>query len=113
MPPKKKAGGREPAISKKSEAKFKEKVIEDKTFGLKNKNKSARVQKYVAEVTKQVKGTNARAERLKQEEMKKKKDAKQQQEVLQSLFAASITQPKVRTGLPHEEEFCMLITLLM
>lgn len=33
--------------SKKTEAKKKDKVIEDKTFGLKNKNKSKAVQKYV------------------------------------------------------------------
>jgi len=31
--------------SKKTEMKKKEKVAEDKTFGLKNKNKSAKVQK--------------------------------------------------------------------
>ena len=31
----------------KQEVKKKEKVIEDKTFGLKNKNKSAKVQKYI------------------------------------------------------------------
>lgn len=32
--------------SKKTEQKMKEKIIEDKTFGLKNKNKSTKVQKY-------------------------------------------------------------------
>jgi len=42
MGPKKK-GGNEP--SAKSIKKEKERVIEDKTFGLKNKNKSAKVQK--------------------------------------------------------------------
>jgi len=31
----------------KLEVKKKEKIIEDKTFGLKNKNKSAKVQKYI------------------------------------------------------------------
>jgi len=30
-------------MSKKSEKKMKEKVVEDKTFGLKNKNKSTKV----------------------------------------------------------------------
>ncbi len=33
-------GGKEKGPSKKTELKKKEKVIEDKTFGLKNKNKS-------------------------------------------------------------------------
>ena len=41
MGPKK--GGQE--MSKKSEQKMKTKIIEDKTFGLKNKNKSKAVQK--------------------------------------------------------------------
>lgn len=39
----KKAGGQE--MSKKTEKKIKEKIVEDKTFGLKNKNKSKQVQK--------------------------------------------------------------------
>lgn len=34
-------------VSKKTENKMKAKVIEDKTFGLKNKNKSKVVQDYV------------------------------------------------------------------
>jgi hypothetical protein len=33
--------------SKKTEKKMQEKIIEDRTFGLKNKNKSKAVQKYV------------------------------------------------------------------
>jgi hypothetical protein len=53
MPPKKK-GGNQP--SKKSVEKAKDKIVQDKTFGLKNKNKSAKVQKYVQAVSTQVKG---------------------------------------------------------
>jgi hypothetical protein len=44
MPPKK-----PPATSKKNENKKKDKVIDDKTFGLKNK-KGAKNQKYIAQV---------------------------------------------------------------
>ena len=40
--------------SAKTVKKEKEKLVEDKTFGLKNKNKSKVVQKYVAGVTNQV-----------------------------------------------------------
>ena len=40
MPPKKK--GQE--MSTKTEKKIKNQIVEDKTFGLKNKNKSAKVQ---------------------------------------------------------------------
>ena len=46
MPPKN-------ATSKKTEQKAKQKVIEDKTFGLKNK-KGGKNQKYIAQVEKQV-----------------------------------------------------------
>lgn len=35
----------QPQVSKKTEKKMQEKIIEDKTFGLKNKNKSKTVQK--------------------------------------------------------------------
>lgn len=92
MPPKKKGGA---GPSKKSVEKQKDKTLEDKTFGLKNKKKSKNVQKYIQEVTKQVKGANTRADRMKDQEAKRKKDAKAEQENLKSLFAAAITQPKV------------------
>ena len=48
MPPKKKAQPEGP--SNKSINKEKAKVIEDRTFGLKNKNKSKVVQQYVKQV---------------------------------------------------------------
>lgn len=47
MAPKKKEDG----PSKKTENKAKAKVVEDLTFGLKNKNKSAKVQQYVKQVS--------------------------------------------------------------
>ena len=40
--------------SAKTQKKEKEKLVEDKTFGLKNKNKSKQVQKYINGVTNQV-----------------------------------------------------------
>lgn len=43
-----------PPKSKKAAIERKQKIVEDKTFGLKNKNKSSKVKKYVEEVTKQV-----------------------------------------------------------
>lgn len=39
--------GKKDVPGKKGEAKKNQKVIEDKTFGLKNKNKSVKVQKFV------------------------------------------------------------------
>ena len=48
MPPKKKDAK---GPSAKTLQKEKQKVVEDKTFGLKNKNKSKQVQNYVKQVT--------------------------------------------------------------
>ncbi|OQR80365.1 zinc finger CCCH domain-containing protein 15-like, partial [Tropilaelaps mercedesae] len=69
MPPKKAPAG----PSKKADQKKKEKVIEDKTFGLKNK-KGAKNQKFIQQVQKQVQQGNqpARAVPDKKEEKKKK-----------------------------------------
>jgi len=50
MPPKKVPA----SASKKTETKKKEKIIEDKTFGLKNK-KGSKQQKFIQQVEKQVK----------------------------------------------------------
>ena len=46
--------------SKKTVNKEKQKIIEDKTFGLKNKNKSKKLQQYVEQVKTQVMQGNAR-----------------------------------------------------
>ena len=43
-----------PKVSKKAESAAKKKAVEDKTFGLKNKNKSSKVNKYVQQVQSQV-----------------------------------------------------------
>merc|ERR1711915_708683 len=71
MPPKnaQKGGG---AASKKTEQKKKEKIIEDKTFGLKNK-KGAKNQKYIQQVEKQVKsgGQRPNIDREREEAQKK------------------------------------------
>ncbi|XP_061193130.1 zinc finger CCCH domain-containing protein 15-like [Saccostrea echinata] len=82
MPPKKNEPG------KKTIEKKKEKVIEDKTFGLKNK-KGAKQQKYIQNVTQQVKFGNQKASKLAQleaEKGKKKLDKKKEAEELNTLF---------------------------
>ncbi|XP_005179311.1 zinc finger CCCH domain-containing protein 15 homolog [Musca domestica] len=68
MPPKK-----APAPSKKTEQKKKEKVIEDKTFGLKNK-KGSKQQKFIQQVQKQVNsgGQHPRTDNKKKDEKEKK-----------------------------------------
>ncbi|KAF1768214.1 hypothetical protein GCK72_000026 [Caenorhabditis remanei] len=66
MPPKQ-------APSKKAETKRKEKVIEDKTFGLKNK-KGNKNQKFVAQIENQVRNNNTRMDLVRQQEAAKKKE---------------------------------------
>jgi len=80
MPPKNASKGGN-AASKKTEQKKKEKIIEDKTFGLKNK-KGAKQQKFIQRVEHQVQhgGTKTARELEKEREKDKlKKDEKQKQ----------------------------------
>jgi len=104
MPPKKAAD----KPSKKTEAKKKEKVIEDKTFGLKNK-KGTKNQKYIAQVEKQVKsGGDPRARKVEEEraaEKKRKEDAKRLEEEKKALFKPVMTQ-KVENGVDPKSVFC-------
>jgi len=104
MPPKKAAGG----PSKKAENKAKERVIEDKTFGLKNK-KGGKQQKFIQQVEKQVKsGGNpdhrkAEAERL--AEKKRKEEEKMKAEEMKNLFKPVQAQ-KVAAGVDPKSIFC-------
>lgn len=81
MPPKKQNTG-----EKKAEQKKKDKVAEDKTFGLKNKNKSKAVQKYIASVKQQAKTVHgSRPVNEHEQRQEKKKDA-ERAKLLNSLF---------------------------
>jgi len=101
MPPKN-------ATLKKAENKKKERVLEDKTFGLKNK-KGGKAQKYIANVEKQVKGGgNPELRKLEEEREKKKKEkeaAQKREQDLKSLFKAVPTQ-KVESGVDPKSIFC-------
>ncbi|KAL9958562.1 hypothetical protein ACROYT_G035591 [Oculina patagonica] len=105
MPPKKKAAN-EP--TKKTEQKKKEKIIEDKTFGLKNK-KGKKQQTFVKHVTQQVKyGGNPSARKLAQEQETKKKTTEQkkkEQDDLNQLFKPVIAQ-KVSAGADPKSVVC-------
>ncbi|KAG2444374.1 hypothetical protein HXX76_001130 [Chlamydomonas incerta] len=80
----------------KAKAAAKQKAAEDKTFGLKNKNKSAKVQKYVQNVkTNAVQGLSKPVE--------KKKD-KIEDEV--AIFVPTIKQPKVPEGVDPKSIVC-------
>jgi len=94
--------------SKKTENKKKEKVIEDKTFGLKNK-KGSKNQKYIAQVEKQVKsGGDPRARKVEEErlaEKKRKEDARLAEEEKKLLMRPVATQ-KVAAGVDPKSVFC-------
>ena len=55
-----------------------DKIVEDKTFGLKNKSKSKKVQQYVKQVESNVKGQNIAAAEKAKTEKKNAKIAKMQ-----------------------------------
>jgi len=93
---------------KKAENKKKEKVLEDKTFGMKNK-KGTKAQKFIANVEKQVQGGgNPQLKKLEEERAKAKKEkeeaAKREQE-MKSLFKAVPTQ-KVESGVDPKSILC-------
>jgi len=69
--------------STKTKVKKTEKVIEDKTFGLKNKNKSKKVQQYIQQVQQSAGGGRGRGRQLTEADLakrKKEKEAKLQAE---------------------------------
>lgn len=105
MPPKKPAAA---GPSKKTEMKKKEKVIEDKTFGLKNK-KGGKAQKFIAQVEKQVKsGGNPdflKQQRQREEDKKKKEEERQKEEEMKNLFKPVAVQ-KVESGVDPKSMFC-------
>ncbi|XP_051164687.1 zinc finger CCCH domain-containing protein 15 homolog [Leptopilina boulardi] len=101
MPPKKAA-----APSKKVEQKKKEKVIEDKTFGIKNK-KGAKQQKFIQQVEKQVKSGGIHPRKVDDPNAKKLEKEKklQEQKELALLFKPIQTQ-KVEKGIDPKSVVC-------
>lgn len=99
MPPKAKPA----QPSKKTIEKKKEKVIEDKTFGLKNK-KGAKQQKFIQQVQHQVKnaGTTKKSEELKKQEKEKK--LKEQKEM--NLLFKPVSTQKVEKGIDPKSVLC-------
>ncbi|XP_046886552.1 zinc finger CCCH domain-containing protein 15 [Hypomesus transpacificus] len=100
MPPKKPA----PAVgNKKTQEKKKEKIIEDKTFGLKNK-KGAKQQKFIKNVTHQVKSGGPPG--AKGTEVGKKGDKKKELEELNELFKPVVAAQKVSKGVDPKSVLC-------
>lgn len=91
-------------ISSKTEKKVQEKVIQDKTFGLKNKNKSKAVQKYIKGVEHVVKGggksSQAEDNKMFEERAAKKKRA-EEDAFLNSLYK---TVNVIKQEIPEEKD---------
>jgi DNA polymerase sigma len=89
MPPKNKDGA-----SKKNEKKKKEKLLEDRTFGLKNKNKSKKVQQYIQGVAANVYTVDPKQRRLDEERKRAKENAKLHKKAMEeeqnALFGAAL-----------------------
>ena len=106
MPPKKKGGS-----SKKAEQKKIEKIVEDKTFGLKNKNRSKKVQQYCASV-KQAAEQKVRPRQRGPTEAEKRKEQKrleeQKERERKQLFRPEVQQPKVPPGVDPKSFVCEL-----
>ncbi|XAR56106.1 hypothetical protein NMG60_11036437 [Bertholletia excelsa] len=81
----------------------KQKIVEDKTFGLKNKNKSKNVQKYVQSLQQSV---QPKPDASKIAAKKKKEEDKAREKELNDLFKIAVTQPKVPVGVDPKSIVC-------
>lgn len=100
-----------PKASNKSENKAKAKIIEDKTFGLKNKNKSTKVGKYVQQVEKQVQsGGTAKGAKSVEDLARQKRDQKRAEEAREAELAAMVKpvvqQQKLAFGVDPKTVLC-------
>ncbi|XP_030451288.1 zinc finger CCCH domain-containing protein 11 [Syzygium oleosum] len=87
----------------KADVAKKQKVVEDKTFGLKNKNKSKNVQKYVQSLQQSV---QPKPDASKVAAKKKKEEEKAREKELNDLFKIAVSQPKVPVGVDPKSILC-------
>lgn len=92
-----------PKQQSKADLAKKQKIVEDKTFGLKNKNKSKNVQKYVQSLKQSV---QPKADPKKTDDKKKKEEEKAREKELNDLFKIAVTQPKVPVGVDPKSILC-------
>ncbi|XP_062165746.1 LOW QUALITY PROTEIN: zinc finger CCCH domain-containing protein 11-like [Alnus glutinosa] len=81
----------------------KQKIVEDKTFGLKNKNKSKSVQKHVQSLKQTV---QPKPDTAKTAAKKKKEEEKAKDKELKDLFEIAVSQPKVPLGVDPKSMLC-------
>ncbi|CAH8446776.1 unnamed protein product [Dicrocoelium dendriticum] len=95
--------------SKKAAEKQKQKIVEDKTFGLKNK-KGAKQQKFIQQVQKQVVQGNKSAkelERLQREKEERKEEKKREKAELIELFKPVAELQKCAKGVDPKSVLCV------
>ncbi|KAJ4979830.1 hypothetical protein NE237_010610 [Protea cynaroides] len=92
-----------PPKQAKADLAKKQKVVEDKTFGLKNKNKSKNVQKYVHSLQQSV---QPKPDASKLAAKKKKEEEKERDKELNDLFKVAVSQPKVPVGVDPKSILC-------
>ncbi|KAL3531887.1 hypothetical protein ACH5RR_005408 [Cinchona calisaya] len=92
-----------PKQQSKADLAKKQKIVEDKTFGLKNKNKSKNVQKYVQSLTQNV---QPKPDPSKISAKKKKEEEKAKEKELNELFKVAVSQPKVPVGVDPKSILC-------
>ncbi|KAI3751407.1 hypothetical protein L2E82_22493 [Cichorium intybus] len=92
-----------PPKQSKAELAKKQKIVEDKTFGLKNKNKSKNVQKYVQSLQQNV---QPKPDASKLAAKKKKEEEKAREKELNDLFKIAVVQPKVPVGVDPKSILC-------
>ncbi|XP_021888661.1 zinc finger CCCH domain-containing protein 11 [Carica papaya] len=92
-----------PKVQSKADLAKKQKIVEDKTFGLKNKNKSKNVQKYVQNLKQSV---QPKPDSTKVAVKKKKEEEKAREKELNDLFKVAISQPKVPVGVDPKSIVC-------
>ncbi|KRZ45170.1 ADP-ribosylation factor-like protein 1, partial [Trichinella pseudospiralis] len=102
MPPKK--GGNQP--NKKTIEKQKEKIIEDKTFGLKNK-KGAKQQKFIKMVTHQMKNQGKSMSQVESQKFEKKKKKDDELNDLNKLLKPVIDMPKISKEVDPKSVLCL------
>ena len=100
MAPKKQSAAERKATEKK-----KDKIIEDKTFGLKNKNKSKAVQKFIASVKQSVKQVPGQRQQSEHEIRQEKKKDQERAQLLNSLFGnLGILETKKKKKKPEDDK---------
>ncbi|EEF37161.1 zinc finger CCCH domain-containing protein 11 [Ricinus communis] len=92
-----------PKQQSKADIAKKQKIVEDKTFGLKNKNKSKNVQKYVQNLKQSV---QPKPDSSKTAAKKKKEEEKAKEKELNDLFKVAVSQPKVPIGVDPKSILC-------